>query len=68
MPADTAGAKGGSGVLIEGRHTNLGSAQRVGLGAEGRTRKPHGKEGRLVRKKHVNTSPVTQRAVLGSQN
>jgi len=52
----------------EGRHTNLGSAQRVGLGAEGRTRKPHGKEGRLVRKKHVNTSPVTQRAVLGSQN
>lgn len=34
----------------EARHTNLGSAQRVDLEAEGRMHKPHDKKGRLVRK------------------
>lgn len=51
----------------EGRHTNLGSAQRVGLGAEGRTCKPHVKEGRLVRKKQVHTNPGKQSAGRGAK-
>ena len=49
----------------EGRHTNLGSAQRVDLEAEGRTHKPHDKKGRLVRKKQEHTNPGTQSAGTG---
>lgn len=67
----------------EARHTNLGSAQRVDLEAEGRMHKPHDKKGRLVRKtgahkpwdtecrhgvpKHVHSSPVTQRNSWGAK-
>ena len=52
----------------EGRHTNLGSAQRVGLGVEGRTCKPHVKEGRLVRKKTSAHKPWDAERRQGCQN
>ena len=80
---NTAGAKGGTVVLIEGRHTNLGNAYNPSSTAKRRTNnprdkecsqwdvrsahKPHDTEGGHGERKQVHTSSSTQRPA-GSWN